>query len=344
MLFRKKKNGIKHLLYLSGINMFIYWFSFFVSHVCQMFFISSIISLGIYIINKNAIYTSSILFLLILSSFPNLFFYYSFSIYFENEISLILLFPFSLILIAIFGILIGLIFNINLYDWLISSNYNFIDTFPMTSQFKECYSFTISYYNLGKVSNVTTLKTIAFNQFINFGIYLLLMILTEKNIFQKLINLLRVKLFINDSNITFSNEQINEVFLNNRNLVKTEKLPLLPNNIQNENKNIINNNNDNENKNKINSKLIDSERNRIIEDNNKNIIPTKIEGLKKTYWFCCKKNIRAVNNIYFGLEDNEKFGLLGFNGNGKSTVYFKISLIIKFNESFKFSFIYFIFY
>ena len=47
--------------------------------------------------------------------------------------------------------------------------------------------------------------------------------------------------------------------------------------------------------NAINSNLVDSERNRIIEDNNKNKIPIKIIGLKKTYWFCCKKNIRAIN-------------------------------------------------
>ena len=48
----EKKNGIKHLLYVSGINMFTYCFSIFVSHVCQMFFMSLIISLGIYIIGS----------------------------------------------------------------------------------------------------------------------------------------------------------------------------------------------------------------------------------------------------------------------------------------------------
>ena len=122
--------------------------------------------------------------------------------------------------------------------------------------------------------------------------------------------------------------QINEEFFNDNNLTKTEQTPLLQNNIQNEIENTINNNVDNGSKNAINSNLVASERNRIIEDNNKNSIPTKIVGLKKTYWFCCKKNIRAVNNIYFGLEDNEKFGLLGFNGSGKTTVNFQISLPI----------------
>ena len=56
------------------------------------------------------------------------------------------------------------------------------------------------------------------------------MILTEKNIFHKIFNYIKIKLFLNDSNIEFSNEKINEECLFNINLTKTEKLPLLPNN------------------------------------------------------------------------------------------------------------------
>ena len=207
---------------------------------------------------------------------------------------------------------------------LISPCYNIIDILPMTSLLKGYYSFIISYYNSDSDSDFRNIMTII-NQLINCIIYLVLMILTEKNIFQKVFNYIKVKLFINDSNITFSNDQINEEFLNNINLAKTEKLPLLPNNTKSENEDIISNNNDNGNKNTINSNLVDSERDRIIKDSNKNIIPIKIVGLKKTYWFCCKKNIRAVNNIYFCLEDNEKFGLLGFNGSGKTTTFKSIT-------------------
>jgi ABC-type multidrug transport system ATPase subunit len=53
----------------------------------------------------------------------------------------------------------------------------------------------------------------------------------------------------------------------------------------------------------------------------RNDLTTRIEGLRKTFWFCCKKNVRAVNNIFLGLEPNEKFGLLGFNGSGKTTIF-----------------------
>ena len=53
----------------------------------------------------------------------------------------------------------------------------------------------------------------------------------------------------------------------------------------------------------------------------RNDLTTRIEGLRKTFWFCCKKSVRAVNNLYLGLEANEKFGLLGFNGSGKTTTF-----------------------
>ena len=43
--------------------------------------------------------------------------------------------------------------------------------------------------------------------------------------------------------------------------------------------------------------------------------------LQKTYKGCCKENVKAINHLYLGLEANEKFGLLGFNGGGKSTTF-----------------------
>ena len=55
-------------------------------------------------------------------------------------------------------------------------------------------------------------------------------------------------------------------------------------------------------------------------------------GLKKTYWLCCKKNVRAVNNLYLGLNNNEKFGLLGFNGSGKTTTFKSITKEILFDS------------
>ena len=48
---------------------------------------------------------------------------------------------------------------------------------------------------------------------------------------------------------------------------------------------------------------------------------TKIKGIRKTFFNCCGKNVRAINNLYLGLEPNEKFGLLGFNGSWKTTTF-----------------------
>ena len=46
----------------------------------------------------------------------------------------------------------------------------------------------------------------------------------------------------------------------------------------------------------------------------------KIEELYKTY-FSHRKNVRVLNNLNLGLEPNEKFGILGFNGSGKTTIF-----------------------
>ena len=63
-------------------------------------------------------------------------------------------------------------------------------------------------------------------------------------------------------------------------------------------------------------------KNEIEKVNSNKFLTTRIIGLRKTFYsFCRGKNIRAINNLYLGLEPNEKFGLLGFNGSGKTTTF-----------------------
>ena len=69
-----------------------------------------------------------------------------------------------------------------------------------------------------------------------------------------------------------------------------------------------------------------------INSDLQNELTTKIIALKKTYWLCCKKSIRAINNLYLGLENMEKFGLLGFNGSGKTTTFKAITKEILFDS------------
>jgi ABC-type multidrug transport system ATPase subunit len=118
----------------------------------------------------------------------------------------------------------------------------------------------------------------------------------------------------------------------------SEESPLLDNNERNygsinevnADNNIINNNNIN-NDNNNNNPHVQNEINKINNDF-ENRLTTKIIGLKKTYWQCCKKNVRAINNLYLGLENNEKFGLLGFNGSGKTTTFKSITKEILFDS------------
>ena len=75
---------------------------------------------------------------------------------------------------------------------------------------------------------------------------------------------------------------------------------------------------------------INKEMKKISE--NRGALTTIIENLNKTFFVCCGKNHKAVNRLYLGLEGNEKFGLLGFNGAGKSTTFKAIANQIFFDE------------
>ena len=86
----------------------------------------------------------------------------------------------------------------------------------------------------------------------------------------------------------------------------------------------------NANLNRQNNNLLEEDLNPFVRYEKEKInsqpgLTTKIEGLYKTFFNCCTKNVRVVNNLYLGLEPNEKFGLLGFNGSGKTTTFRSIT-------------------
>ena len=140
----------------------------------------------------------------------------------------------------------------------------------------------------------------------------------------------------NDNNINTNSD--NKLVINNsiNSINNNMSQPLLGN--INTSNNSINNNNNNINIDSIDNAIYDmalpetnvtfnvrkgnpyvnQEKDKL---NSRNDLTTRIEGLRKTFWFCCKKNVRAVNNVFLGLEPNEKFGLLGFNGSGKTTIF-----------------------
>ena len=87
----------------------------------------------------------------------------------------------------------------------------------------------------------------------------------------------------------------------------------------------INLNGENLSKNPLFNQYVQSE---IKKVNTQENLSTRIINVTKTFYPCCfccercrKNKVRAVNHLHLGLEDNEKFGLLGFNGSGKTTTF-----------------------
>ena len=176
----------------------------------------------------------------------------------------------------------------------------------------------------------------------NLIIYSLLLVLAESGILGRIIHNIELKIYGN-KDIVFSQVEEEDV----------QNINLKDDNMNNLNANLLNSNDDNnnqiilDNKNSINdsnniNKL--SRKPSLIVNNNVSSISnplnnpyvqkeiqrlksntefsTRITGLVKTFYSCCgRRNVRAINNLYLGLEPNEKFGLLGFNGSGKTTTF-----------------------
>ena len=332
---RERSKNIKHILYLSGSNMWSYWCGFFIVDILKMMVFSSLAAASIYLISD---YASYIWINLIIISFSSLFFVYSISFLFENEESgqkamSFLFFIFLIIFIIVIIILNALGKDIDISFLFNDYNFTIFDLTPITSFMLSDIRLTLSYIffksinipsdeiefsGLGvlhKPTNYVLTSLIA--NIIILCIYFGLLILLESGILSKFFNFIKVQLLIKESNVTFSNEQMSEEFLSINNVAENNR-PLLRDNGEN---NIINAENNNI---QSNNACIQNEINKINNDT-ENKLTTKIIALKKTYWLCCKKNVRAINNLYLGLENNEKFGLLGFNGSGKTTTFKSIT-------------------
>ena len=58
-----------------------------------------------------------------------------------------------------------------------------------------------------------------------------------------------------------------------------------------------------------------------VKYNQKNKLTLLVNNLKVKYRNIFRKSIVAVHDLYLGLEKNEKFGLMGYNGSGKTTTF-----------------------
>ena len=312
---KERIKNIKHLLKLSGANTFIYWLSILIIDIFKyIIFIITVLPLLIYL-DKVYLYTLIMLFpfLLALNMFV-----YAFSFITDSEIHCQKIF-----LLTVYVFSFGLPFYSiikhpeGIKGFFIDDKffYSLSDIFPFSSfiiaMFRLFYNSSIK--KLMFIFGDKKLGYIIYNHCILFlgqsVFYFLLLILFENRIFE------RIYIYISN------------IFCFNR--IYSEQ-------IESNNRNSMLNNNANNN---LYSRLNEDSSNNISNIRSSNDInsinqnfTTKIKNLYKTYFVCRGKNVRAVNNLNLNLEKNEHFGLIGYNGSGKTTTFKSITREIFFDK------------
>ena len=359
-IVKEKETNIKYLLYLSGANMYSYWFGFFIVDIIK-YFIIVIISFSI-ILPYNFDFFILLLPLCIFFSFPMCLFLYFFSFSIDKEeqsyksyFTLLILLFLGLPFIFLFTFLF--IFGKKIMEYYFHPLFiSPLEITPITSLANAVFRITVCYdnpkFNYGKVSVKSLMIVHIIFFIIEFFIWGILLKLREDGyciginkrflkcccsnksyefstgvpinddkIIQPILNIEKINEGnyekINNNNIIdFIDNRISEINnINNSEIIDLKSE--INNNILNEPL-LVDNDKVNDTNDILNNKFINEQ---IEKVNNNFQLTTKIKGLTKTFYFCCKKNLRVVNNLYIGLEQNEKFGLLGFNGSGKSTTF-----------------------
>ena len=349
---KERINNIKHLLYLSGCNIWSYWTAFFVADFFKLMIFTLFLNFPVIINNSEVGYFWLIMIFICISS---LMFIYSISFLFSKEDSgtkFILYIFFIFIFISVVFVILNIdlgeknfikyitsLFYLNPISSLILSFYRLL-LFNLDSDSN--FNYFKSNFKFDEISSSGAYASIVLAiQFLNFILYFLILVLYESKIFDKFKHYLQIKLGlikynnnsqvednfnkiepfpkeIRDSNAQINNKKFNDLQENennNNNIIDD---------INEQNDNSLNINNDNKisiKENGINPYII----NEMEKVQQMGKFSTKIEGLTKIFWICCRKNIRAINNLYLCLEPNEKFGLLGYNGSGKTTTFKSIT-------------------
>jgi ATP-binding cassette subfamily A (ABC1) protein 3 len=342
---REKRNNIKHLLYLSGSNMWSYWLGFFIVDYIKLIFYNIFLMLPIFTVSGVGIYFGLDMLSISLSSLSFIYFI-SFFCNKEDEgakILFIFVFGFLIIITAL-----SIMYPTQLYKY--SSSFtelyklNVMDLTPVTSMglsflrliisftfwdvadktavlFKDFFNFDLKLKQIhGFYRPKYYLFTNYIAQTVNFIFYSLLLILAESGYLGKIIHKIELYL-INITRSYASEEKASEEFISNNNNLISPLVEKNPNNEIKKDDIIIKGdgkNKKNSSKDPLNNIYVQKEKEKV---NNNKDLSTKISKLRKTFFVCCGKNVRAINDLYLGLEPNEKFGLLGFNGSGKTTIF-----------------------
>ena len=359
-IVRERCNKLKHMLYLSGGNMWAYWLGFLVVDLFKYFIL--FLCMFLCMINFSTKYFIALIPLFICYAISITLFIYVFSFLIDKEDQalksyIILCVAIFIIIPNVFGLLLTPI-TIIFFD-IIQKNF-FSPWFITYYEFCPISSLLFALIRIVIVliielfnTDVPELSTPSSSQLIFIHcmyllceglIWGLLLILAENKVLNRLFQKCIQKCCCSKG-LEFSTEepvidpylainnnetpndfqyQINENSLtpnnninNNVTFSNTSLQPLIENNINQTsmlNNVPINNNNYIQG---VNPYI----QNEILKINSSQNLTTTIINLTKTYFKCCKKSLRAVNNLYLGLESNEKFGLLGFNGSGKSTTF-----------------------
>jgi len=347
----ERKNKIKRLLYLSGGNLWSYWMSFLLVDLSKIIIFSALLMIPIAHINGSGFY---IFLHLLFSSIPSLIFIYIISFLCSTVDSFIkFIFIFFMIIFGSnfflrkYNLEKGLFINIESNSFVFTS----FDLNPITSLAFSWIRIIFHYCTEPAYTSAKGLKPITISllnslviQSFNLIFYGIILLLIEGGYIKLFLNYLKIKVILKEkNNKTIGNDDFyidNDIggLLSNNNTLTEE---ILTKDKLGVSMGIIN-----EDEEEVNIKLDDN--NNIINTNNKiNVMKRtsrlysdpminqyvlnevdkiknngghliKIEGVRKTFSYCCKKKVKVINNLFLGLQQNEKFGLLGYNGSGKS--------------------------
>ena len=280
---KERKSGIKNFLYLNGINKWSYWISFFIVDYTKLIIISLLLIFPIYSINK--IITNYFLANIFSTNLSLLIFIYFISSFFSKEDSgTKFLFLFALITISFVNLKI-------VYE--IDYNFSIFYLTPI--------SFMIfSFWRILKFApNKSNDYIIQFSNIIFYGG---LLILLESGYFNKFIQCLKCKKNkkeLNKSHRRISSEKNNYLIIVKKQNINNEIINSNDNFIESKSIKIHNPKND------INQKTIE------------------IEGLLKIFNFgCCRRKVNCLEiKEDISLAYNEKLGIIGNNGSGRTMIF-----------------------
>ena len=373
---KEKRTNIKHLLYLSGSNLFSYWLGFYIVDFIKLLIFTIVLILPLYTINNTATFFGLDLLVINISALSFIYFISFFCSQDDEGAKVLFLFVFSFILVIVL-LMIAFPDDISSYILNFTDAYKptFFDMTPITSMVLSLIRISLGYAiweEMDKNSPVklsediipikraeTYLYTSYICQGINVVVYTILLIIAENGLLGKLIhsfdlccyaepdikNIPQVPNFpnnneknnnydysINNSEAPLLNKPANIIPLENSNLINTNTNNVVMNQYSKDQ--MYQNNSLSQQNLEFNFTGMNPQgdplKNPFVEEMIRKVysqkeLTTRIINVTKTFYPCCaccrKERVRAINHLHLGLEPNEKFGLLGFNGSGKTTTF-----------------------